>query len=413
VNILMVSNKTPPDYDGGYELRAFQIANALRERGHNVDMATSFLRPGFKLEAPEPDWVHRIFKFVPISDKSGVARKMDAAWRRVLCTNVAAHNVPAMSEFLKDRSYDLAYCFGLHRISLASAYPITEKGIPILWHAGGTYIVDQLHRWPSEMPGFKFAMNTAARKWYELEKQVDYSNIAYVSEFLKGYFEEHGMSVPHPYVISRGADFEPLKDVDRHRQQPPLFFMASRLDREKGIDTAVSAVGLLKSRRPDLDWRLEIGGKPGDQSYRDELDRLAENLDVADRITFLGKLTRDQVLEKMRVATAFVSCSRYGEPFAGTIIETLASGTPLIGSIDGSIKEVVEHEKSALLFERDDAQTLSQHLERVLTDPAMAQRIALAGTEVIETRYTLAKILDQTERTFGEVVARSKVAGAA
>lgn len=409
----MVSNKTPPDYDGGYELRAFQIANALRERGHNVDMATSFLRPGFKLESPEPEWVHRIFKFVPISDKSGVARKMDAAWRRVLCTNVAAHNVPAMREFLKGRDYDLAYCFGLHRISLASAYPITEKGIPILWHAGGTYIVDQLHRWPNEMPGFKFAMNTAARKWYELEKLVDYSNIAYVSEFLKNYFEEHGMSVPHPYVISRGADFEPRKDVDRGRQQPPVFFMASRLDREKGIDTAVSAVGLLKSHRPDLDWRLEIGGKPGDQSYRDELDRLAENLDVGDRITFLGKLTRDQVLEKMRAATAFVSCSRYGEPFAGTIIETLASGTPLVGSIDGSIKEVVEHEKSALLFDKDDAKTLSQHLERVLTDAGLAQRIALAGTEVIEGRYTLAKILDQTERTFGEVVARSKVAGAA
>jgi len=49
----MVSNKTPPDYDGSYELRAFQIENALRERGHNADMATGFLRPGFKLEEPE------------------------------------------------------------------------------------------------------------------------------------------------------------------------------------------------------------------------------------------------------------------------------------------------------------------------------------------------------------------------
>ena len=56
------------------------------------------------------------------------------------------------------------------------------------------------------MPGFKFAMNTAARKWYELEKQVDYSNIAYVSEFLKDYFEQHGMS---------GGDLARLLDLSR------------------------------------------------------------------------------------------------------------------------------------------------------------------------------------------------------
>ncbi len=414
LNILLVTNKCPPDYDGGYELRAFQIANALRDRGHNVDIATSFLRPGFVLESPEPAWVHRIFEYVPISSKSGLARRADAAARRIKCTTIAEKNVPAMREFLKGRSYDLAYCFGLHRISLASAYPLVENHIPILWHAGGTYIVDQLVRWPAEMLGFRAAMSTVAKKWYEMERAVDYSNIAFVSEFLRDYFFGHGMKVAHPYVISRGADFELQRDVDRARVQPPLFFMASRLDREKGIHIALAGATLLAKRRPDLDWRLELAGNPGDSRYQEELVRLITSGGLSGKVAFLGKLSREAVLSKMRSATAFVSCSRYGEPFAGTIIETLASGTPLIGSIDGSIREVVRDEESALLFDKDDVEQLSKNMERVLTDQALLERLAKNGLKVIEERYTLDKILDQTEATLADVLKRHAAkAGAA
>ena len=191
-----------------------------------------------------------------------------------------------------------------------------------------------------------------------------------------------------------------------------MFFMASRLDREKGIDTALQALGLLSARRPDLSWKLEVAGNPGDPAYRTELDHLIALGGITNRVSFVGKLSRDQVLAKMREATAFVSCSRYGEPFAGTIIETLASGTPLIGSIDGSIKEVVVDGESALLFAKDDAQKLSEHMEAVLTDGALRTKLALNGLNVIEERYTLDKILDQTEATFIDVLARnnSKVA---
>lgn len=407
-----MTNKCPPDYDGGYELRAFQIAGALRERGHEVDVVTSHLRPGFVLSAPEPDWVHRIFHYVPISSRSGIARKVDAIWRRIQCTNVAGKNVPAMEAFLQQRAYDLAYCFGLHRISLATTGPLTSRSIPILWHAGGSYIVDHLYRWPKNIPGFRLSMNLFAGAWYRAERQVDFTNIAFVSNFLRDYFIENGMSIKHPYVIPRGADFPLQEDLDRPRQMPPLFFMASRVDHEKGIHTAIEAARLLVQRRPELPWALEIAGNPGDPGYRRQLDQQVQSAGLSERVSFLGKLSREGVLAKMRGATAFVSCSRYGEPFAGTIIETLAIGTPLLGSIDGSIREVVVDGKSALLFGRDDAIKLSQHMEAVLTDEGLRTSLSEEGLAVIRDRYTLDKILDQTEAVLAEIVERHKAGGA-
>ena len=116
----------------------------------------------------------------------------------------------------------------------------------------------------------------------------------------------------------------------------------------------------------------------------------------------------DSVLAKMREAAAFLSCPRYGEAFAGTIMESLASGTPLIGSIDGSIREVVVHEESALLFDKDAPSELAVHMERILTDPALARKLALGGLKVMGERFTVGKILDQTEAAFADVLARHR-----
>lgn len=408
MNILVVSNKCPPDYDGGYELRAFQIANALRERGHDVQMATSFLRAGFELNEPEPDWVHRIFRYVPISSATGIVRKMDRAWRRILCTKIASHNVPAMHAFLDGRRFDIAYCFGMHRISLASAVPISERKIPLMWHAGGTYLADQLCHWPKTVPGFDLGLKLLAGSWWEMEKRVDVTNIAFVSDFLRREFARRGMCPAHSYIISRGAEFPLQRDVDRSRTEPPVLFMASRLDKEKGIDRALWAAAELLKLAPELKWKLVIAGAPGNRAYRLELDRIVRDQGLASRVEFVGKLTRNEVLCGMRDATAFLSCSIYGEPFAGTIIETLASGTPLLGSKDGSIEEVVRHGESALLHDRLDSWGLAENMRRILTDPALARKLAENGLDVIANRYTLDKILGQTESVFAEVIANSR-----
>jgi len=335
--------------------------------------------------------------------------------RRITCTTVAEKNVPAMETFLQGRSYDLAYCFGLHRISLATAYPLTSRGIPILWHAGGTYVVDQLYRWPAEIAGFRIAMNTVAKKWHDMERRTDYSHIAYISEFLRDEFHRYGMRVPNEYIIPRGIGIELGADLDRRRADPPTFLVASRMDREKGIDVAVAAFVELHRRSPSLHWKLQIAGAAGDPSYKAELEEAVRAGGIADRVEFLGKIPLDRVLSHMRDATAFISPSRFGEPFGRTNIEAMASGTPLIASITGAIKEIAVHGESALMYDKEDALALSRHLENVLTDSTLRTKLASNALNVIRSRFTLDSILDQTEIVMKAMVseARHQKAGAA
>jgi glycosyltransferase involved in cell wall biosynthesis len=409
LRILLISNKCPPDYDGGFELRAFQVAEGLRNRGHHLDLVTAKYRSIYQGPRNDPPWVHRIFDGVTQSQSKTAWRYIDRIPNRIECTRVARTNIAALEQFLQGRTYDLVYCFNLERIGLATVEPVVRRGLPILWHAGDNYIVNHFNYFPKRRPGYHEALQLFAGKWFEIEKRMDYRYIAFVSEFLRQDAKSKGF-VPHKsFIVPRGFDGELGWDIDRPLKDPPTFFMACRIDPQKGVHHAITAAGLLQERRPDLAWRLEINGI-AHSGYINTVYAAIQEKNLDGRVTIGQQIPRSEVLQRMRSSVAFLSCAIFGEPFAGTIIESLSCGTCLIGANDGSLLEVAKHEESALVYEKHDVETLSCHMERVLVGRALRNRLALGGVRVIEQRYTLDRILELTERTFNEVLEDHKTA---
>ena len=411
LRILLITNKCPPDFDGGYELRAFQIAGALRARGHDVDIVTAKYRDTFTGKQEDPPWVHRIFRYVGVTKAKGIRRQFDRVLKHLESTTVAAENEPAMERFLAQhhdsQPYDIVYAFGMLRISFAVLRPVTQRRIPVLHHAGGTCIADHFHYWPKKYPGYALAMRLFTRGWYTREHEIDRRHVAYVSTFLRDREAERGHTAPHRYVISRGIDFPLATDVDRDRTQPPTFLTAARIDPQKGIHHVLAAAALL---RKDLPWQLHLAGESLNPPYREQCEQQIARDGIGDRVKFLGKLGRADLLAAMRAATAFIFSSIYGEPFSSTIIESMACGTPLIGARDGSILEVATPGTDALVYEKNTPAELAAHMETILTDPARARALALAGLATGETRYTLDRILDLTEKVLFGVIEETKSA---
>lgn len=407
LRILMVSNLCPPDFDGGFEMRALQLAQSLRARGHDVQFVTSHYRSRFSGDRQDPPWVHRILEYTE-KGESG----MQKITRFLAALPRSVENANALETFLAGREFDLAYLFGLHRIGLATHQPIVQRGIPVLWHAGDPFLARQLKVWPRKSPPYNLLLNTVYRKARSMELQGDYRNIAFVSKNLFDYYRASGLEPAHAFIIPRAVDFPLGSDVDRPRLQPPLFFQACRLHAQKGPHVAIRAAALLAERAPDLEWSLEIAGAPEHPNYREELVRLIERSHLATRVRLVGQLPRNKVLERMRGATALIHASIFEDPFANTIVEALGSGTPLLGSDIGSIREVVAPNESTLIFPPGDAEALSHHMETVLRNPEFARHLAAAGIRLVEERYTLDKIMDLTENTFREVLSQSTEAAA-
>jgi glycosyltransferase involved in cell wall biosynthesis len=317
-----------------------------------------------------------------------------------------------MEAFLKAhhdaKPYDIVYAFGMLRVSFAVLRPVTQRGIPVLHHAGGTCIADHFYHWPKKYPGYGPAMRLFTRGWYLREHQIDRRHVAYVSTFLRDREEERGHVAPNRYIISRGIDFPLAKDVDRPRTLPPTFLTAARIDAQKGIHNVIAACGILFKKRPDLSWQYHLAGESLDPGYRAACEKQIAEVGISERVKFVGRLQRAELLAAMRNATAFVFSSIYGEPFSSTIIESMACGTPLIGARDGSILEVATPGTDALVYDKNSPEQLAAHMETVLTQPDRARALALAGLATVEARYTIDRILDLTESVMLRVIADKK-----
>ena len=401
MKILLVSNLFPPDYDGGYEMNAWKLAHGLRRRGADLEVATSRFRPGFAPVAEEP-WVHRVFEHRlrrPKPPYGGLREKATTARDILHHESAEKVNGPLFRRFLADRSYDVAYVFGLHDVGLLCARELTARGIPILWHFGDYHIANRKEHF-EQSATYRLLAKTLLRPLIESEAKIDLRHAAFVSQFLLDAYREKAVPIQTAYILPRGVEFELGRDVDRSREQPPVILMASRVVAEKGHHVALAAARSLAARRPDLDWRLRIVGS-GDEAYLAKLREDAKGL--GGRVEFLGQRPRSEVVRMLREATLFLSSSIWGEPFANTIIETLGAGTPLVGSGAGSILEVVEPGRSALIYPKDDPEALSQTLERALDDPALRLSLAQNGLRRIEEAYTMDAILERTEGILADV----------
>jgi glycogen synthase len=394
MRVLLVSNMFPPDYEGGLELSAFFAAQGLRERGHEVHVATSRFREEFSGAREDPDWVHRVFRMAPVFEErpGRLANKIET-FRYILGRTTAARdNLPALRRHLADHTYDVGYIFGTLGLGPATALAFDEREIPVLWHAGDQLLADHYNPKPSH----ELALQLLAGRWRRLERQVRFHEIAFISEFHRERCREVGLEFGHSSVIPRGIEFPIAEAPPTEFPEPRTLLMACRINEFKGLHIAVEAAALLQARRPDLEWRLEVAG-PGGGVYLERLRRMAREGAIQARVEFTGRHSRDQILEKMRKAYAFVSASIMGEPLGRTNIEALACGCALVGSDDGAMLEYVTPEISGLVYPKHEARALSAHLERLLDDPDLRHRLAAEGLRVVHDRFSMRAVLDLTE----------------
>jgi len=162
----------------------------------------------------------------------------------------------------------------------------------------------------------------------------------------------------------------------------PTFVTASSLTREKGVETAIRAVGAVDGAR------LEVFG---DGPLSAELRTLAA--EVAPNTVFHGRVDPQQVYETMRGATATVFPSLWAEPFGRITVESMALGTPVVGSAVGGIAEVIDGGETGLLYPAGDADALADRLRTLAADPDTCQRLSSAGVEAT-TAFEPAAIVD-------------------
>lgn len=217
-----------------------------------------------------------------------------------------------------------------------------------------------------------------------------------VSEQVRVYAaNREGASEEKLVVIENGIEplrMNKLSEADRNALRAQigapngavLLLTVGRLTVQKGHTVLLDAITQLKPSEPRTFFAFA-----GDGPLRTELEQKAQQLEIADHVRFLG--VRNDVNELLLAADIFVQPSLW-EGLSLALLEALLAGLPVLATRVEGVVDVVEDGESALLVPPKDANALAAAIERLLSDENLRQRLAQAGRQRAQARYSVERM---------------------
>jgi glycosyltransferase involved in cell wall biosynthesis len=172
-----------------------------------------------------------------------------------------------------------------------------------------------------------------------------------------------------------------------------LVLFLGRLERDKGIFDLLEAVAVLRVSIPDI--RLVCAGEGNLESVA----RYARRLGIEDSVSLPGWIGPAEKQSLMSVATVFVLPS-YAEGLPMSLLEAMAAGVPVVATAVGGIPDVVTDGVDGLLFNPGDTATFERLLLRLMHDPELGMRIAMAARETVRLRFSADRVVAQLEQIY-------------
>lgn len=157
----------------------------------------------------------------------------------------------------------------------------------------------------------------------------------------------------------------------------------------KGFHYLLRALQIVKEKYPDVTVNVAgnslvnyttIKDKIKISAYGKYLRKLIKELDMENKITFLGKLSAEEMKQQYLNCNTFV-CASSLENSPNSVGEAMLLGTPVVASNTGGIPSMVEHEKEGLLFEKGNVKELAEAIIRTWEDNSLIDKIT-AGAKV-------------------------------
>ncbi len=190
-----------------------------------------------------------------------------------------------------------------------------------------------------------------------------------ISESSRDDLLARGLAPQRVRVSHCGIDHPDL-DVDTDSPRPPRVAYLGRLEPYKNIDVMLRAMARLGDRFPNAEI-LVIGRG----SARDDLAALAKELRIADRTRFTGFITdeeRNQLLLSARVCV----CPSEKEGWGLTVIESNATGTPVVATDAPGLRDSVRHGETGFLVETRSVEAFADRIAELLSDDDLATRMS-------------------------------------
>jgi glycosyltransferase involved in cell wall biosynthesis len=195
-------------------------------------------------------------------------------------------------------------------------------------------------------------------------------------------------------LVECGVDVERFVPAAKAPEGDPTLVYVGRVERNsrwKGVDVLLHSFVRVLMKVPKA--RLEIVGA-GD--WMPDLQELAKELGVADKVVWHGALSGDELTRAYQHATAFVLPSTTdSENFGTVLIEAMACGRPVVATNVGGLRFTVRDGVDGILVPPSDYEALATACVKLLSDPELANRMGAAGRQAAVDTWEWKKLMSK------------------
>jgi phosphatidyl-myo-inositol alpha-mannosyltransferase len=197
-------------------------------------------------------------------------------------------------------------------------------------------------------------------------------------------------------VIPNGVDLGgPPAEPKPENERLEILFVG-RCEERKGLPVLLGAFGALVEH---AEAHLTVVGASSDQ-----IERYLADPDLARHITCAGRVSEEELWNRLHAADVLCAPSLAGESFGMVLTEAFAAGTPVIASDIAGYSDVVTDGVDGILVPPGDAQRLAEALHDVQLNPERRFAMGRAARESSK-RYAWPRVADEVLDTYEEVIA--------
>ncbi|BCX15614.1 MAG: hypothetical protein KatS3mg097_506 [Candidatus Parcubacteria bacterium] len=188
------------------------------------------------------------------------------------------------------------------------------------------------------------------------------------------------------FLIENGINFEEYQNIEKgylrknfNLKNEIILTTICRLHYPKDLKTLINAVNLIKDENIVL---FIVGDGPD----RNELEDLVRNLNLENKIKFLG--FRKEIKEILQDTDIFILSTRW-EGLPLVILEAWATKKPVIASDVHGIRGLIKNEESGILFKFGDLEDLKKKILLLIKNENLKFKIANNGYELVKKKYNI------------------------
>lgn len=388
----------PPQHAGGYELVWQQAVRHAESVGHRVRvLTTDYVADSSR---PEQGDVHRTLRWYWDLTRYEFPR-LSPLERLAL----ERHNGAELDRHVHQFRPDVVAWWSMGCMSLSLIERVRRRGIPAAFVVHDDWLVYgwQRDQWIRMWSGPARALaGVVIGRLAGIPARVDINHagpMVFNSRYTMEEARRAGVQAGRMTVVPPGVEEKLLKALPDQAWRWRMVCLG-RIDRQKGIDTAVAALARLP---PDA--TLTVWGS-GDERYVRELLAMAQELGVSQQLHFAGFAGDDSLRSAYAEADIVLFPVRWNEPFGLVPLEAMALGRPVVSTARGGAAEYLEDGVNALIFDADDPAGLAECVKRLATDNELRSRVRDGGRRTAAT-YSATRF---AERTVEEIVEAARSA---